>query len=205
MPAAAGDRACPSSSTVARRPRRVELGARRPRASRRARGAAAPCRRSGGRPGSARSRPSRCRRRGRARRSTWMTSSSTKARTTSQIASVSRIAARNWLPSPSPSLAPRTMPAMSRNVTGRGDRLRRVVEGGEHREARVGHLDDADVGLDRGERVVRREHVVLRERVEQRRLADVRQSDDPDREPHGHLRPARLGRLGPDPGPRRHR
>ena len=36
-------------------------------------------------------------------------------RTTWQIASVSRIAARNWLPSPSPSAAPGTSPAMSWN------------------------------------------------------------------------------------------
>jgi hypothetical protein len=49
--------------------------------------------------------------------STWTTSSSTNARTTWQIASVSRITARNWFPSPSPVLAPFTMPAMSRNVT----------------------------------------------------------------------------------------
>ncbi len=34
-------------------------------------------------------------------------------RTTWQIASVSRIEARNWLPSPSPSEAPLTRPAMS--------------------------------------------------------------------------------------------
>src|SRR5487761_2529993 len=51
------------------------------------------------------------------RPSTWITSSSSKTRTTSQIASASRMAARNWLPSPSPSEAPRTMPAMSTNVT----------------------------------------------------------------------------------------
>ena len=54
------------------------------------------------------------------RPSTWITSSSSKARTTWQTASVSRMAARNWLPSPSPSEAPRTMPAMSTKVTDAG-------------------------------------------------------------------------------------
>ncbi len=37
-----------------------------------------------------------------------------------QIASASRMLARNLLPSPSPSLAPLTIPAMSTNDTGAG-------------------------------------------------------------------------------------
>ncbi|SCE16015.1 hypothetical protein GA0115246_111691 [Streptomyces sp. SolWspMP-sol7th] len=49
--------------------------------------------------------------------STCTTLSSLKARITWQIASVSRMFARNLLPSPSPSLAPRTMPAMSTKST----------------------------------------------------------------------------------------
>ncbi len=49
--------------------------------------------------------------------STWTTSGSWKARITWQIASASRMLARNWLPSPSPVDAPRTMPAMSTNDT----------------------------------------------------------------------------------------
>ena len=48
-----------------------------------------------------------------------------------------------------------------------------------------GSGDDADVGLDRRERVVRREHVVLGQRVEEGGLADVGQSDDADSESHG--------------------
>ena len=48
---------------------------------------------------------------------TWITSSSAKTRTTWQIASASRMLARNLLPRPSPSLAPLTMPAMSTNDT----------------------------------------------------------------------------------------
>jgi hypothetical protein len=43
---------------------------------------------------------------------------------------------------------------------------------------------DADVRLDRRERVVGRQHVVLGERVEQRALADVGQADDAEGETH---------------------
>ena len=55
--------------------------------------------------------------------STWTTSGSSKARVTMQIASASRILARNWLPSPSPSLAPRTIPAISTKETVAGTTL----------------------------------------------------------------------------------
>ena len=51
------------------------------------------------------------------RPSTWITSGSVNTRTTWQMASLSRMAARNLLPSPSPSEAPFTMPAMSTKVT----------------------------------------------------------------------------------------
>lgn len=44
-----------------------------------------------------------------------MISGSSKQRTTCTIASVERMFARNLLPSPAPSLAPLTMPAMSTN------------------------------------------------------------------------------------------
>ena len=49
--------------------------------------------------------------------STWVTSSSRKTRVTWQIAAASRMCERNLLPSPSPSEAPLTMPAMSTNST----------------------------------------------------------------------------------------
>ena len=49
--------------------------------------------------------------------STCTTSESANPRTTCAMASASRMFARNWLPSPSPSLAPLTMPAMSTNDT----------------------------------------------------------------------------------------
>ena len=52
--------------------------------------------------------------------STCTTFGSRNARITWQIASDSRMLARNLLPSPSPSDAPRTMPAMSTNDTAAG-------------------------------------------------------------------------------------
>ena len=48
---------------------------------------------------------------------TWMMLSSSKQRTTFTMASVSRMLARNWLPKPSPLLAPATRPAISTNST----------------------------------------------------------------------------------------
>ena len=75
---------------------------------------------------------------------------------------------------------------------GRND-LRRVVDLRQHGQPRVGHADHADVGLDGRERVVGREDVVLRQRVEQGRLADVGQADDADSESHG---PPVYGRAG---------
>ena len=55
--------------------------------------------------------------------STWTTLGSSKARMTWQIASASRMLARNLLPNPSPVLAPRTMPAMSTKDTVAGTSL----------------------------------------------------------------------------------
>ncbi len=54
----------------------------------------------------------------------------------------------------------------------------------EHGQPVVGQRDDADVGLDRRERVVRGEDVGLGQRVEQGGLADVGEADDPDGESH---------------------
>ena len=55
---------------------------------------------------------------------------------------------------------------------------------GQARQPLVRYADDAHVRLDRRERVVRREHVVLGQRVEERRLPGVGESDDADRESH---------------------
>src|SRR3989344_3601624 len=54
---------------------------------------------------------------GSTRPATWITLSSSKQRTTFTMASVSRMWARNWLPRPSPWLAPATKPSMSTNST----------------------------------------------------------------------------------------
>ena len=117
--------------------------------------------------------------------STWVTSSSRKTRVTWQIAADSRMCERNLLPSPSPSEAPLTMPAMSTNSTVAGRILADPKISASLPSAVVGHADHADVGLDGGERVVRREHVVLGQGVEEGRLARVGESDDSDGEGHG--------------------
>ena len=57
---------------------------------------------------------------GSTRPATWITSGSSKQRTTCRIASTSRMWARNLLPSPWPSLAPFTMPAMSTSLSAAG-------------------------------------------------------------------------------------
>src|SRR3989344_1905372 len=65
---------------------------------------------------------------GSTRPATWITLSSSKQRTTFTMASVSRMWARNWLPRPSPWLAPATKPAMSTNSTMAGTmRVGRVL------------------------------------------------------------------------------
>lgn len=69
-------------------------------------------------------------------------------------------------------------------VHGRREDPLRAENLGQLGEAGVRDADDADVRLDRGERVVGRQHVVLGQGVEQGRLADIRQADDSDRERH---------------------
>ena len=103
-------------------------------------------------------RSSRCRRSGRPSPSTWLTSGSLKTRTTWQIASVSRMWPRNWLPRPCPSARPADQPGDVDEPHRGGHDLGRVVQLGQLGQPRVGHADDADVGLDRRERVVRGQH-----------------------------------------------
>ena len=55
------------------------------------------------------------------------------------------------------------------------------------REARVGQLDDADVRLDRAERIVLGRDAGLRQGIEEGGLADVRQADDAAFEAHEGL------------------
>ena len=64
------------------------------------------------------------------------------------------------------------------------DDLGRVVQGRKCLQPSIRHTDDTNIGLDCGKRVVRGQHIVLRQRVEHRRLADVGQSDDADRDTH---------------------
>ena len=124
------------------------------------------------------------------RPSTWVTSPSSKQRTTWAIASHSRMLARNWLPSPSPFDAPRTRPAMSTKVRRVGMISFELAIAASVVEPRVGHGDVADVGLDGAERIIRRlGGGGLGERVEERRLADVGQADDAAFETHGDARP----------------
>ena len=66
-----------------------------------------------------------------------------------------------------------------------GQDLLGPVDLGEASEPVVRQRDDADVGLDGRERVVRGEDVVLGQGVEHRRLADVGEPDDSDGECHG--------------------
>ena len=70
------------------------------------------------------------------------------------------------------------------------DDLLRAGDRGERVQPRVGHGDVADVRLDGAERIIRRlRGGRLGERVEERRLADVRQADDAAFEAHGDARP----------------
>ena len=58
----------------------------------------------------------------------------------------------------------------------------------QHLQPRIGHRDLADIGLDRAERIVRRlRRRGLGQRVEERRLADIRQTDDAAFEAHERL------------------
>ena len=67
----------------------------------------------------------------------------------------------------------------------RGDDLSRFRNGCERAEPFVRHGDLADIGLDGAEGVVRRlSRGRLRQRVEEGRLADIRQADDAAFEAH---------------------
>ena len=71
----------------------------------------------------------------------------------------------------------------------RRDDLLRAGDLRQHVEARVGDCDIADVRFDRAEWIVRRlRGRRLRQRVEERRLADIRQADDAAFETHGVLK-----------------
>ena len=132
--------------------------------------------------------------------STWTTFSSLKARMTWQIASDSRMFARNLLPRPSPSRGAAHDARDVDEVDGRREDPLRAEDLGQLGEAGVRDADHADVRLDRGERVVGRQHVVLGQGVEQGRLADIRQTDDSDRERHVATSRSEDGGRGPEVG-----
>ena len=97
-----------------------------------------------------------------------------------QMASVSRMFARNWLPRPSPWLAPATRPAMSTNSTVAGTIFAGWSISASACRRYVGHRHDAHVGLDGGERVIGGQTALVGHRREQRGLADIRQPHDTD-------------------------
>ena len=72
------------------------------------------------------------------------------------------------------------------------DDLLRAGDLGQHVETGIGHRDLADVGLDGAERIVGRlRRRGLRQRVEERRLADIGQADDAAFETHEGEDPSR--------------
>ena len=101
--------------------------------------------------------------------------------------------ARNWFPSPSPLRGARDEPRDVDELDDGGEHLRRACQLRQPPEAHVWDGDDADVRLDRAERVVGRLGAGLAEGVEQRALADVREPDDADAE--GHAGGGRGGRV----------
>jgi hypothetical protein len=115
---------------------------------------------------------------------TWITLSSSKQRTTLMVASVSRMWARNLLPRPSPVLAPATRPAMSTNSTTAGTMRSGLTIAGQLRHARIRHLDDAHIGLDRAKGVVLRRNAGLGQGVEQGGFTDVGQAYDATLQTH---------------------
>ena len=101
------------------------------------------------------------------------------------IASTSRIWPRNWLPSPSPSGRAAHQPGDVDEFQLRRHDLGRFGKPCADREPFVRHRDAADIRLDRAKWIVRRLGRRSRgQRVEQGRLADIRQPDDAAAEPH---------------------
>ena len=76
--------------------------------------------------------------------------------------------------------------------------LLRFVQGGEPVDAIVGNRDHSDVRVLGRERIVRGEHGSARERVEQRALAHVGQTDDADGKTHGACDLHQRGTGSPD-------
>ena len=88
-------------------------------------------------------------------------------------------------PGPRPSRRRRPGPRCRRTPRSPGITLSGLSIAASCCQARVGHFDDAHVGLDGAERIVLRRDAGLGERVEERRLADVGQADDAALQAHG--------------------
>jgi hypothetical protein len=86
--------------------------------------------------------------------------------------------ARNLLPSPSPFARALDETGDVHELDDRGNGLLGLDDLGKAGEPGVGDLDHADVRLDGTERIVGRLGFGGGQRIEQRRLADVRQADD---------------------------
>ena len=69
-------------------------------------------------------------------------------------------------------------------LDGRGDDATRVDDVRQLLQARVRYVDDTDVGIDGGERIVSGKSALLGEGGEKRRLANVGQAHDADRKCH---------------------
>ncbi len=101
--------------------------------------------------------------------STCATSGSSKQRSTWMIASTSRMLARNWLPRPSPWLAPRTSPAMSTNSSDVGTIFADLPIAASVVSRYIRHRHTANIRLYGAERIIRRLRRRGRgQRVEQR-------------------------------------
>ena len=66
-----------------------------------------------------------------------------------------------------------------------GNNALRMIDFSELLQARIGNLNNADVGFNRAERIVFRRDAGLRKRVEDGGLADVGQADDAAFQTHG--------------------
>ena len=116
---------------------------------------------------------------------TWITLSSSKQRTTLTMASVSRMCGEELV---AQAFALGGAGHQAGDVDelddGRHDALG-LDDLGQLRQARIGHFDHADVGLDGAEGIVLGRDAGLGQRVEEGGLADVGQADDAALEAHG--------------------
>ena len=95
--------------------------------------------------------------------STWMMSGFSNTRSTTTIACVSRICVKNWLPSPSPLFAPFHESRDVIELHDRRDLFLRFAQLVQFFQSLIRHGNDAHVRIDRRERIVRDQNILLRE------------------------------------------